>query len=122
VVPTALPGFCVLPIGHAPAEHPTAADRTITRPVVSAIERLARRFAKRLVILDSAPCLATGDASALAGSVGQIAVIVEAQRTQRDQLDATLELLRHCPNISLILNKVQLSNTDAFGNYEYYHG
>lgn len=52
VVPTALPGFCVLPIGHAPAEHPTAADRTITRPVVSAIERLARRFAKRLVIFD----------------------------------------------------------------------
>lgn len=120
VLATAIPGLSILPIGRVAAGGPGSSDRTVTRPVAAMVERLARRFSSRIVVLDSAPCLATSDASTLAPSVGQIAMIVEAERTQRDDLEAALELLRPCPNITLILNKVRLVTTHAFGDYHYY--
>jgi receptor protein-tyrosine kinase len=90
--------------------------------VVATIEALARRFSNRLMILDSAPCLATSDASTLAGMVSQIAMVIEAERTQHNNVEAALELLRPCPNITLVLNKVRQTTTHAFGDYAYYNG
>ncbi|MDR3534945.1 MAG: hypothetical protein P4L71_00470, partial [Acetobacteraceae bacterium] len=120
VLTTAVPGFSILPIGSASALGPEAVERTVTRQVVAMIEKLARRFANRVVILDAAPCLATSDASTLAPTVDQIAMIVEAERTQRDDVEAALELLRPCANITLVLNKVRLVTNHAFGDYNYY--
>jgi receptor protein-tyrosine kinase len=121
VVPTAIAGLSVLPIGRAVTDDAVGPiGRTVTRPVAAMIEKLARRFATRVVILDAAPALATSDASTLAPSVGEIAVIVEAERTQHADLEAALELLRPCQNITLILNKVRLVTKHAFGHYHYY--
>ncbi len=122
LVGTDVRGLSILPIGRPALGGPGSTQRAITRPVVVAVEQLARRFANRVVILDCTPCLATSDASALAGTVGQIAIVVEAERTQRDDLDASIELLRPCANISLILNKVKLATAQAFGGYKYYNG
>jgi receptor protein-tyrosine kinase len=122
IVTTAIPGFAFLPIGRAASGGPGSAERSVTRPVVAAVEALARRFSDRLVILDSPPCLATSDASTLAGAVGQIAMIIEAERTQHNNVEAALELLRPCPNITLVLNKVRQTTTHAFGDYDYYDG
>lgn len=122
ILTTAIPNLTVLPIGRAARGGAGSTERTVTRPVVMAIENAARRFPNRVVILDSAPCLATSDAVALAGTVGQIAMIVEAERTQRDDLEAALELLRPCANITLVLNKVRQITTHAFGDYDYYNG
>jgi protein-tyrosine kinase len=72
------------------------------------------------MVLDSAPCLATSDAATLAPIVKQIALIVEAERTQRGDLEATLELLRPCQNITLILNKVRIDTKEEYGDYYYY--
>jgi Mrp family chromosome partitioning ATPase len=121
VVPTAIAGLCILPIGCAPtADGAGPTGRTVTRPVAAVVERLARCFAKRVVILDAAPALATSDVSTLAPSVGEIAVIVEAERTQQGDLEAVLEMLRPCQNITLILNKVRLVTKHGFGHYHYY--
>jgi Mrp family chromosome partitioning ATPase len=121
VVPTAIAGLCILPIGCAPtADGAGPIGRTVTRPVAAVVERLARCFAKRVVILDAAPALATSDVSTLAPSVGEIAVIVEAERTQQGDLEAVLEMLRPCQNITLILNKVRLVTKHGFGHYHYY--
>jgi receptor protein-tyrosine kinase len=119
VVATAIPGFAILPIGRAVGGL-EAVERTVTRPVAAMIEQVAERFANRVVILDTAPCLATSDASTLAPTVDQIAMIVEAERTQRDDLEAALELLRPCPNITLVLNKVRVITGNAFGDPHYY--
>jgi receptor protein-tyrosine kinase len=122
VVATAVPGFAFLPNGRAARDGPGSTERSITRPVVAVIESIARRFSNRLMILDSTPCLATSDASTLAGAVGQIALIIEAERTQHGDIEAALELLRPCPNITLLLNKVRQSTTHGFGDYDYYNG
>lgn len=114
VVATAQPRLSVLPIGRAAdAER----GRGVTRAAIAVLERIARRDPDRLLVLDTAPCLASSDAAALAPHVGQIAMIVEAQRTQRGELDSALDLLAPCETISLVLNKARSGNNGRFGSY-----
>ena len=117
LVRTAIGGLSYLPIGSRDV---TASEPGVSRPVSATIERLRRRFAHHFIILDCAPCLSTSDPSTLAALVDQVIMVVEAERTQRSELESSLELLRACPNITLVLNKVRLTNSYTFGAYYYY--
>ena len=126
VVPTAIPQLDILPLGRRSSdgdEQPTE----LTQAVVATIERVARRYSDRLLILDMPPCLATSDAATLAPHVGQIAMVVEAGRTQRTELEAALGLLDTCEAINLVLNKSRARarghfGGDYYGHYGYYGG
>ena len=118
VLPTAIASLTILPIGSTAPGGRGLVERSVTHPVVAAIGQLARHFADRVVVLDCPPCLATSDAATLAPAVAQIAMVVEAERTQRHDLEAALELLRPCPHITLVLNKVRRI-PHAFGGYYY---
>jgi len=117
LVRTAIGGLSYLPIGSRDV---TASEPGVSRPVSATIERLRRRFAHHYIILDCAPCLSTSDPSTLAALADQVIMVVEAERTQRSELESSLELLRACPNITLVLNKVRLTNSYTFGAYYYY--
>jgi receptor protein-tyrosine kinase len=117
LVRTAVEGFHVLPLGNARAG---TADAGVTRALATAIERIRRRFTHHVVILDTAPCLSTSDPSTLAPLVDQVIMVVEAGRTQRAELGASLELVKACPNIVLVLNKVKLTHRHSFGSYYYF--
>lgn len=119
VLPTAIAGLAILPIGRPAPGGPGAVERSVTRPVVAALEQLARHFGSRVVVLDCSPCLATSDAAALAPAMTRIAMVVEAEQTQRGDLEAALELLRPCPHVTLVLNKVR-PLARGFGGYAYY--
>jgi Mrp family chromosome partitioning ATPase len=70
------------------------------------------------VIFDVAPVLGAPDASVLAMNVGQVLLVVEANRTGRAAVAETISLLKGCPNISLVLNKVDASElVDYYGSY-----
>jgi receptor protein-tyrosine kinase len=47
--------------------------------------------------------------------------VVEADRTQRDEVEAALDLIQACPNITLVLNKQQISSGYTFGSYSSYY-
>ena len=47
-------------------------------------------------------------------------MVIEAERTQRSEVEAALDLVRVCPNITMLLNKVQLTSSHTFGAYDYY--
>lgn len=115
VVATAIRDLSVLPLGAR-----AGAAGGISRRLAAGIERIARRFAGQVVILDAPPCLATSEPSALAPLVGLIAMVVEAERTQREELEHALELVRTCPNVMLLLNKIRGTAGYAFGDYDYY--
>jgi len=117
LIRTAIGGLSYLPIGSRDV---TASEPGVSRPVSATIERLRRRFAHHFIILDCAPCLSTSDPSTLAALVDQVVMVVEAERTQRSELESSLELLRACPNVTLVLNKVRLTNSYTFGAYYYY--
>lgn len=114
---TAIGGLTYLPIG---AREIATAEPALTRPISAVIERLRRRFAHHFIVLDCAPCLSTSDPSTLAAVVDQIIMVVEAERTQRSEIEASLDLVRGCPNITLLLNKVRLTTSATFGAYYYY--
>jgi receptor protein-tyrosine kinase len=117
LVRTVVEGFQVLPLGIARAG---TADAGVTRALATAIERIRRRFTHHVIILDTAPCLSTSDPSTLAPLVDQVIMVVEAGRTQKAELGASLELLKACPNVILVLNKVRLTHRHSFGSYYYF--
>lgn len=69
------------------------------------LETLADRYHDRIVLIDAPPCLVSSDPAALARVVGQTILVVEANTTQQQSLEAAMELLRPCKNTYLVLNK-----------------
>jgi protein-tyrosine kinase len=114
--PTEIGMLSFLPVGQQRGERPElfASDQ-----MVRAMQAIGRRFADRLVILDVSPCLSTSDPATLAPVVGQILFVIEAERTQRDEVEASLDLIQTCPTITLLLNKVKMSTPRSFGVYSY---
>jgi receptor protein-tyrosine kinase len=86
-------------------------------PIGPAIRELGRHFSDYFIILDASPCLCSSTPSTLAGLVGQIVFVVEAERTQRTEIEAALALIETCPNVALMLNKIQSSASYTFGAY-----
>ena len=117
LVRTVVDGFQVVPLGIA---DPASTSGGVTRALAAAIERIRRRFVHHVIILDTAPCLSTSDPSTLAPLVDQVIVVVEAGRTQRAELSASLDLLKAFPNVILVLNKVRLTQRHSFGSYYYF--
>ena len=45
----------------------------------------------------------------------------EADITQRDEIEASLDLIQACPTITMVLNKQQISSRYTFGAYSSYY-
>ena len=72
-----------------------------------------------MIVLDAPPCLSSSVPHTLANIVGQVVFVVAAGSTQQDDIEAALDLVRACPRISLLLNKVPPWNAHSFGLYNY---
>ena len=118
LVRTSNPNLLVLPAGRG---GPHVPELFSSNRMGALMAELTRRFPDRFVILDTPPCMASSDAATLAPLVGQIVFVVEAHRTQQDEIEAGLTMLGSCPRISLLLNKGELASAQ-FGSYGYgYH-
>ena len=71
----------------------------------SLINELSRRYNDRLIILDSPPLLADSSTIALAKIVDQVLVVVEAEKTNHNNIREALHKIKVKDNISFILNK-----------------
>ena len=116
-MPTEIPNLSIVSIGTRQTE---AILPSGSRPYTPVIERLGRMFPRHLVILDAPPCLSTSDPHTISPHVGQVVMVVEAERTQRNEVEAALDLVRVCPRITVLLNKVRLTTSNTFGAYDYY--
>lgn len=120
ILNTAIANLFVLPVGIRRTEAGESAEGTVARPITAMVERLGRRFPNHLIILDAPPCLSTSDPSTLATFVGQIVLVVEAEKTQRAEILASLDLLKACPIVTLMLNKIRITTSYTFGAYHYF--
>ena len=118
VIHTDVPGLSVLPAGRK-ANNVTeliASDRT--RAV------FARLFAgnrRRIIIIDSPPALMASPAAVLADLVGQVLVVVRADRTIEAELRETVGLLSACDEVALLLNGAGGAVTGRkYGSYDGY--
>lgn len=117
ILQTALDNLSFLPVGTRMSG---GMDSNATRPIPPTVTRLARRFPKHVIVLDAPPCLSTSDPHTIAPHVGQVVMVVEAERTQRSEVEAAIDLIRVCPTITILLNKVRLTTSYTFGAYDYY--
>jgi len=117
IIRTSIPHLSLMTVGNGQS---SGLDITQTRPITTLVERIARRFPNSVVLLDAPPCLSTSDPSTLAPFVGQIVMVVEAERTQRNEVVAALDLIKACPSVTLMLNKIRLTTSYTFGAYHYF--
>jgi protein-tyrosine kinase len=116
---TDIPNLALLPAGVARDNTPEllAGPRMATLLI-----EMCARYSDRLVLIDAPPCLVSSDPAALAGRVGQVIMVVEAERTQRDDVEAALEMVKDCSNVSLILNRSRPLTRGSLGAYGSYYG
>jgi len=118
VVPTEVARLSILPYGPA-----TAREGQPPGPRLSgALHRLASALPQHIIIIDTPPCLVASDPSTIATVVGQVVVVVQAQRTERREVEAALDMVESCPTLYLLLNQAQLTESDSFGAYGGYDG
>ncbi len=115
VVRTDVPQLSLLPAGTKSNQDTEllASDRT---PVL--IQALLDANPRRIVIFDSPPALAASPAATLAQHVGQVMMVVRADRTSDGDLREAVGLLGGCPEIQLVLNSVSYApGGRRFGSY-----
>jgi protein-tyrosine kinase len=68
---------------------------------------LAAYDSNRIVVIDGPPLHAGTEASVLARMVGQVVVLVEADKTPQSTVTEALQQLKSCASVSLVLNKAR---------------
>lgn len=82
------------------------------------LDGLAQAHPRRIVIFDSPPALAASPASVLALHVGQVLLVVRADRTSEGDLREAVSTLDGCEHIQLVLNSVSFQpGGRRFGSY-----
>lgn len=112
LLPTAIERLSILSHGNAP---PGQRETPSGSTMAAAIQRLAIARPEHVLVLDPPPCLSTSDCSALAAVAGQVVLVVDAERTRRNEVEAALDVLEACPVLQLLLNRVRLTVNDTFG-------
>jgi receptor protein-tyrosine kinase len=108
---TAIPGLSVLPHGARLAGQGAPSGAALA----AALRAVALALPRHVVVLDTPAALASSNAPTLAAMVGQVLLVVQAEETQRDAVEAALDVLEACPVLQLVLNRSRLSSDDSFG-------
>jgi exopolysaccharide/PEP-CTERM locus tyrosine autokinase len=122
IIPTDIPGLSILPAGR---QTETATELLSSHRMRQVVESIAAADPSRIAIFDSPPLLLTSESRALAGMVGQIAVVVRAGATLRASVHDALESLgnsRANKYVGLILNQSEAAAPNVYYGYGDYYG
>jgi len=105
IVNPGIPGFCFLPC-RAPIAR--SSERLGSRKVAAFVDELKKRYPDRTVIFDLPPVLLTDDALSFLPHVDCVLVVVEDDRTRRDDIKKVLQLIGPDRLLGTVLNKSSL--------------
>jgi exopolysaccharide/PEP-CTERM locus tyrosine autokinase len=114
ILKTNVPTLSILPAGR---RNRHATELLASRSMSTLLSEIANRYADRIVIFDSPPLLITTEAGVLAAQMGQVVLVVEAERTTQDTVREALRRIEPCQHISLIYNKSP-PGREYYGYYE----
>lgn len=103
----------ILPSG---TPHERATEMLASDAMTRLVEDLGKRYSDRIIIFDSPPLLLTTEARVLATHMGQIVMVIHAEKTLRSDVEDALATIEECPVKLLLLNQVR---TNAGGGYGY---
>jgi receptor protein-tyrosine kinase len=107
----------LLPSGTA---HGRATEMLASETMASLLEEMASRYRDRILVFDSPPLLATTEARALAAHMGQIIMVVQADRTTQVLVKHALETIESCPVVMMVLNKAPRPEVGSYYGQNYY--
>jgi protein-tyrosine kinase len=94
--------LALMPAGTA---HKQATEVLASAAMHALLREIAERYQDRIVILDSPPLLGASEAAVLASQMGQIIVVVEAEKTSEAVLKDALSRIDSSKVTGLLLNK-----------------
>ena len=110
----------ILPSG---TPHARATDLLASDAMRALLEDISRRYADRIVIFDSPPLILTTEARVLATQMGQVVMVVQADKTLQADVQQALATIEACPVKMMLLNKVRAEGKGSYGyGYGYGHG
>ncbi len=87
------------------------------------LDDMARRYPDRIIIFDSPPLLLTTESRVLASHMGQIVVVVHAEKTPQSAVQQALATIETCPLKMMLLNQTTMSSAGGYGyGYRYGYG
>jgi receptor protein-tyrosine kinase len=105
----------VLPAGTA---HSRATELLASESMNRLVEEMAGRYPDRILIFDAPPLLPSTESRVLATHMGQVVVVVEADRTAQNSVNQALATIESCPVVMTVLNKLPRSNLGSYYGYQ----
>lgn len=103
----------ILPSG---TPHARATELLASDAMRLLLDDISKRYPDRIVIFDSPPLILTTEARVLATQMGQILLVVQANKTLQADVQQALATIESCPVKLMLLNMVR---ADAQSNYGY---
>jgi len=99
--------------------HPNANELLASQSMGLLLKEIVQRYEDRIIIFDSPPLLLTSEARVLASQMGQIVLVVEAEKTTQQTVRETLRQIESCQSVNLVYNKARsFSDKDLYVTYE----
>jgi Mrp family chromosome partitioning ATPase len=108
----------ILPSG---TPHARATELLASDSMSRLIEDMAKRYSDRIIIFDSPPLLLTTESRVLATHMGQIVVVVHADKTLQSDLQHAVSTIEACPVKMVVLNQARAGTRGGYG-YGYGEG
>ncbi|MDO9167120.1 MAG: XrtA-associated tyrosine autokinase [Rhodoferax sp.] len=106
----------ILPSG---TQHARATELLASDAMIRLLDDMAKRYADRIIVFDSPPLLPTTESRVLATHMGQVVVVVQAEKTLQADVQQALATIESCPVKLMLLNQAK---TISKMGYEYGYG
>lgn len=106
----------LLPSG---SPHARATELLASDAMAQLLNEMASHYPDRIIIFDSPPLLTTTEARVLASHMGQLVMVVQAERTAQSDVARALEAVDGGPVKLMVLNRAREASA---GSYGYVHG
>ena len=117
MIKTDIAKLTILPAGRT---YKRATELLASEAMTRLVEDIGNRYPDRIILFDSPPLLATSEASVLATHMGQIVMVVEAERTSQEAVREALSHIQSCEVVNMLLNKA--TPTPGADYYYGYYG
>lgn len=102
--------------------HQRATELLASESMTQLLEQMAHRYADRIIVFDSPPLLVTTESRVLATHMGQVVLVVEAERTTHGHVRQALSTIENCPIRLMVLNKSRERSVGGYYGYGYEYG
>jgi exopolysaccharide/PEP-CTERM locus tyrosine autokinase len=119
IMKTNMPGFRVVPAGKL---HKHSTELLSSNKMDLLVEELSSRYPDRIIIFDSPPLLAATQGEILAKLVGQVLLVVEAERTLQSLVMESVDKLASCDVVLALFNKSNKTMDSGYYGYGYGYG